>query len=55
MAERLATLNALQAKREGRSCWSTTANAATQRPLTPFRIRQLTRRIAEGERIDARR
>ena len=29
-----------------------TAKAATQRLLTPFRIRQLTRRIAEGERIE---
>ena len=29
-----------------------TANGATQRVLTPFRVRQLTRRIAEGERID---
>ena len=29
-----------------------TANAATQRLLTPFRIRQLTRRVAAGERID---
>ena len=29
-----------------------TASAATQRMLTPFRIRQLTRRIAEGERIE---
>ena len=29
-----------------------TANAATQRVLTPFRIRQLTRRLAEGERIE---
>ena len=53
MAERLATLNALQAK-------TRQAAAAGRRPpaprpsalLTPFRIRQLTRRIAEGERID---
>ena len=30
----------------------TTANAASQRLLTPFRIRQLTRRLAEGERIE---
>ena len=29
-----------------------TANAATQRCLTPFRIRQLTRRVAAGERVD---
>jgi transcription-repair coupling factor (superfamily II helicase) len=29
-----------------------TASAATQRLLTPFRVRQLTRRIAAGERIE---
>jgi transcription-repair coupling factor (superfamily II helicase) len=52
MAERLATLNALQAKSEKPLLIVTTASAATQRALTPFRIRQLTRRIAEGERID---
>ena len=39
MAERLATLNALQAKREGPQLLVATANAATQRLLTPFRIR----------------
>ncbi|HUE78452.1 MAG TPA: transcription-repair coupling factor [Sphingomicrobium sp.] len=52
MAERLATLNALQAKREGPQLLVATANAATQRLLTPFRIRQLTRRVAAGERVD---
>ncbi|MBA2466045.1 MAG: transcription-repair coupling factor, partial [Sphingomonas sp.] len=52
MAERLAALNALQAKRKGPQVLVTTASAATQRLLTPFRIRQLTRRIAAGERID---
>src|SRR5689334_21539704 len=52
MAERLATLNALQGKREKPQLLITTASAATQRLLTPFRIRQLTRRIAEGERIE---
>ena len=52
MAERLATLNALQAKRDGPQLLVTTISAATQRALTPFRIRQLTRRIAEGERIN---
>jgi transcription-repair coupling factor (superfamily II helicase) len=52
MAERLATLNALQAKREGPQLLIATANGATQRVLTPFRIRQLTRRLAEGERIE---
>ncbi|HEX2803576.1 MAG TPA: transcription-repair coupling factor [Sphingomicrobium sp.] len=29
-----------------------TANGATQRVLSPFRIRQLTRRIAAGDRVD---
>ncbi len=52
MAERLAALNALQAKVERPQLLVTTANAATQRLLTRFRIRQLTRRIAQGERID---
>ena len=51
MAERLATLNALQAKRDKPQLLVATASAATQRVLTPFRIRQLTRRIAQGERI----
>jgi transcription-repair coupling factor (superfamily II helicase) len=51
-AERLATLNALQAKQDKPQLLITTAAAATQRMLTPFRVRQLTRRIAEGERID---
>ena len=52
MAERLAALNALQAKQDKPQLLITTATAASQRVLTPFRIRQLTRRIAEGERID---
>ena len=52
MAERLATLNALQRKRDKPQLLVATANAATQRLLTPFRIRQLTRRIAAGERIE---
>jgi len=52
MAERLAALNALQAKSDKPQLVVTTASAATQRALTPFRIRQLTRRIAAGERID---
>ena len=52
MAERLATLSALQAKHGGPQLLVATASAAAQRLLTPFRIRQLTRRIAEGERID---
>jgi transcription-repair coupling factor (superfamily II helicase) len=52
MAERLATLNALQAKPDKPQLVVTTASAAIQRALTPFRIRQLTRRIAEGEPND---
>jgi len=51
MAERLATLSALQEKREKPQLLVATASAATQRLLTPFRIRQLTRRIAVGERV----
>src|SRR5437764_4052119 len=52
MAERLATLNAFQVKSDKPQLLVATASAATQRVLTPFRIRQLTRRIAEGERIE---
>nr|WP_314444728.1 transcription-repair coupling factor [uncultured Sphingomonas sp.] len=52
MAERLATLNRLQEKSDKPQLLVTTANAATQRTLTPFRIRQLTRRLAPGERIE---
>ena len=52
MAERLATLNALQIKQTKPQLVITTVSAATQRMLTPFRVRQLTRRIAEGERIE---
>ncbi|HEY8593374.1 MAG TPA: transcription-repair coupling factor [Sphingomicrobium sp.] len=52
MAERLATLSALQVKREKPQLVVATASAASQRLLTPFRVRQLTRRIAEGERIE---
>jgi transcription-repair coupling factor (superfamily II helicase) len=51
MAERLAALNALQGKSERPQLLVSTASAASQRLLTPFRIRQLTRRIAAGERI----
>ena len=51
MAERLATLSALQATRTRPQLLVATASAASQRMLTPFRIRQLTRRIAEGERV----
>src|SRR5205823_913694 len=52
MAERLATLNALQAKHDKPQLLVATASAAAQRLLTPFRIRQLTRRMATGERIE---
>ena len=52
MAERLGTLNALHAKREKPQLLVATASAVTQRVLTPFRIRQLTRRVAEGDRIE---
>ena len=52
MAERLATLSALQAKRDRPQLLVATASAATQRLLTPFRIRQLTRKFAEGQRIE---
>jgi len=52
MAERLATLSALQSDRKKPQLLVATASAASQRMLTPFRIRQLTRRIAQGERIE---
>jgi transcription-repair coupling factor (superfamily II helicase) len=52
MAERLATLEKLQGKRKAPQLLVATANAVTQRILTPFRIRQLTRALAEGERIE---
>jgi len=51
-SQRLATLHALQRKPAGPQLLLTTLNAATQRTLTPFRIRQLTARLAPGERID---
>jgi len=54
-AERLATLNALQRLSEKPQLLVTTVNAATQRTLTPFRIRQLVARLAAGERIDLNR
>ena len=52
MAERLAALAALQSKRDKPQLLVTTASAATQRVLSPFRIRQLTHRIAAGERVE---
>jgi transcription-repair coupling factor (superfamily II helicase) len=51
-SERLATLHALQSKARGPQLLVTTVNAATQRTLTPFRVRQLVARLAPGERID---
>ena len=51
-AERLATLQALQKPAKGPTLLVTTVNAATQRTLTPFRIRQLVAKLAPGERID---
>ena len=51
-SERLATLHALQDKARKPQLLVTTVNAATQRTLTPFRIRQLVARLAAGERID---
>jgi len=52
MAERLATLNALQAKADKPQLLVATASAATQRVMTPFRVRQLTRRMAQGDRVE---
>ena len=51
MAERLAALHKLQTKPKGPQLVVTTANAATQRTLTPFRVRQLVAKLAPGERI----
>jgi len=51
MAERLAALHRLQQAPTKPQLIVTTANAATQRTLTPFRIRQLVARLAPGERI----
>ena len=52
MAERLATLNALQGERDKPQLLIATASAANQRALTPFRVRQLTKRINAGDRIE---
>ncbi len=51
-SERLAGLAALQAKSARPQLVVTTVNAATQRTLTPFRVRQLSATLAPGERID---
>ncbi|OWK29313.1 transcription-repair coupling factor [Sphingomonas dokdonensis] len=51
MAERIGALHKLQAKPAGPQLVLTTVNAATQRTLTPFRIRQLVANLKPGERI----
>ena len=51
-SERLATLHALQRKSDKPQLLVTTVNAATQRTLTSFRVRQLVATLAPGERID---
>ncbi|WP_174284852.1 transcription-repair coupling factor [Sphingomonas bacterium] len=51
MAERIGALHRLQAAPKGPQLVLTTVNAATQRVLTPFRIRQLVASLAPGERI----
>ena len=55
MAERLAALHALQQPAKKPRLILTTVNAATQRTLTRFRIRQLVARLAPGERISLER
>ena len=52
MAERIAALYRLQRPAKGPQLVLTTANAATQRVLTPFRIRQLVATLEPGARID---
>src|SRR5665213_748865 len=54
-AERLATLHALQQRSDKPQLLLTTVNAATQRTLTPFRIRQLVARLEPGERNELER
>ena len=51
-AERLATLSALQQSSATPQLLVTTVNAATQRTLTPFRIRALVAKLAPGVQID---
>jgi transcription-repair coupling factor (superfamily II helicase) len=51
MSERLAALHALQQSPPRPRLFLTTVNAAAQRVLTRFRIRQLVARLAPGERI----
>ncbi len=54
-SERLATLHALQRKSDKPQLLLTTINAALQRTLTPFRVRQLVASLAPGERIEIER
>ncbi|NJR77232.1 transcription-repair coupling factor [Sphingomonas corticis] len=51
MAERIGALHRLQQKPGSAQLVLTTVNAATQRTLTPFRIRQLVATLKPGERI----
>ncbi|MFM9827608.1 MAG: transcription-repair coupling factor, partial [Sphingomonas sp.] len=51
MAERVAALHQLQRAPRGAQLLVTTANAAAQRTLSPFRIRQLVATLAPGARI----
>ncbi|SEI91214.1 transcription-repair coupling factor [Sphingomonas sp. OV641] len=51
MAERIGALHKLQSKPKTPQLVLTTVNAATQRTLTPFRIRQLVANLKPGERI----
>ncbi|SEK57132.1 transcription-repair coupling factor [Sphingomonas palmae] len=52
MAERIGALHRLQASPKGPQLVLTTVNAATQRTLTPFRMRQLVAELKPGARID---
>jgi transcription-repair coupling factor (superfamily II helicase) len=54
-SERLSALAALQRPPKGPQLVLTTVNAASQRVLTRFRIRQLTAHLAKGTRIDLQR
>ncbi len=54
-SERLSALAALQRPSKGPQLVLTTVNAASQRVLTRFRIRQLTAHLAKGTRIDLQR
>ena len=51
MAERIGALHRLQQTPKRPQLVLTTVNAATQRTLTPFRIRQLVANLKPGERI----